>query len=174
MATASAPEQPRATVQAGEATAAARLLETHYVFTTGGLRFAVPLSGVHRLAAVDELTPVPLAPAHLAGIAQVQDEVVACLDLGRLAGREAAPGSGLAVVVEFADLRAGLLAAGVGRTLDIDPGRVVPPRWSLPERPSRMVRGWVELDDGGALVLDLPALLAGLAPRWELRRSGGG
>jgi purine-binding chemotaxis protein CheW len=107
-----------------------------------GTRVALPAGRVRALAPVPVLTRVPGASAFLAGLAETRGTALPVLDLGRLlAPASAATVPGRMVVAE-ADGPVGLLVAGIVG-LDADPG--------------------------GAAILDLPRLVAGLLPR----RAGG-
>ena len=143
------------------------MMERCYVFAAGGVRFAVPLAALRRVHRVEEVTRVPCAPEAVAGVALLLDEVVGCLDPGRLAGRPALPpGPCVAALVETPDLRFALLAAEVGSTEEMDPARLGPLPADLAERLRTVARGLAELAGGAAVALDLAALASAVAPRW--------
>jgi purine-binding chemotaxis protein CheW len=56
------------------------------VFTTGDATFAVDVAAVREVAIVEELTPVPLAPPHVLGAANLRSEVLPIVDAGELLG----------------------------------------------------------------------------------------
>ncbi|HBL31966.1 MAG TPA: hypothetical protein DD490_34520 [Acidobacteria bacterium] len=143
-------------------------LEPCYVLEVGGIRFALPLEALQRVHRIDEVTPVPRAPQHVTGVALVQNEVVACLDLGCLAGRGALPpGPCIAALVDGPGLRAALLAREVGAMTALDPLHLRPLPAELAQRLGAAARGHAVLEGGkaAAVVLDLAGLLAPL-PRW--------
>lgn len=140
--------------------------EPLYVFAAGGLRFAIALEALWRVQRIEEVTRMPRAPEHVAGVALLQNEVVACLDLGRLAGRgPLPPGPCIAAIVQGTDLRAALVSREVGTTEMLDPARLGPPSPALVGRFGPALRGQAALEGGSAAVLDVSALLASLIPR---------
>lgn len=142
-------------------------MEPCYVFTAGGVRFAVPLPALRRVHRVEEVTRVPCAPEAVAGVALLLDEVVGCVDPGLLAGGPPLPpGPCVAALVETPGLRLALLAPEVGTTAELDPARLGPLPAALEERLRPVARGLAELADGTAVALDLEALASALAPRW--------
>lgn len=151
-------------------------LEACYVLEAGGLRFAVPVDALLRVHRIEEITRVPRAPEHVAGVALLRNEVVACLDLGRLAGREGVPpGPCVAALVEAADLRAAIVSQEVGTMTVLEPAGSD----SLPEPFRRLgpgARGPASVEGETAVVLDVTALLSAFAPRWtasEAQAHGG-
>lgn len=151
-------------------------LEACYVLEAGGLRFAVPVDALLRVHRIEEITRVPRAPEHVAGVALLMNEVVACLDLGRLAGREGVPpGPCVVALVEGAELRAALVAREVGTMKVLEAAESA----FLPEPFRRLgpgARGPASVEGEPAVVLDVDALLSAFAPRWtaaEAQAHGG-
>ncbi|GJD62534.1 chemotaxis protein CheW [Methylobacterium frigidaeris] len=103
-----------------------------------GTRVALPAERVRALAPVPALTRVPGAPASLVGLADRRGTTLPVLDLARLLAPAASPVPPGRMVLAEAGETVGLLVA-----------RVV----------------GLAADPGGAAILDLPGLVAGLLPR---------
>ncbi|AWB20132.1 chemotaxis protein CheW [Methylobacterium currus] len=103
----------------------------------GGTRVALPAERVRALAPVPSLTRVPGAPASLAGLADRRGAALPVLDLARLL----APASDPVIPSR-------LLVAEAGEPVGLLVSRVV----------------GLAADPGGAAILDLPGLVAGLRP----------
>jgi chemotaxis signal transduction protein len=144
---------------------AAALLDVVF-FEIRGLRCALPIGVVRKVLPMPGVTPVPLAPAVVRGIAPVQGFIIPVLDLGvcfQPAGDEMAQGAGYRfpkdklLLVETAALDAGReavrVALAVGRvvnigTVDEQHSRLPPPRPSF-------LSATVLDTNGPALLLDI-------------------
>jgi purine-binding chemotaxis protein CheW len=135
------------------------------LFTLGDAVFAVEARHARRVAVLDELTPVPGAPAHLAGVVNLGGSIVPVVDLrpvlalrpGRVdAGARllvvAAPGCEAAVATD------GVL--GLASATEEASGGTAPSAAS-----ASLGRGFVTWQDGAALVLDVPRVLDALRIR---------
>lgn len=78
-----------------------------------GERIAVPLETVAAVVAAPACVPLPLAPAHVQGIAAWQGHLLPVADVARLLGLAAAGERGEALVLRREDHLAALLVAGV-------------------------------------------------------------
>jgi len=87
-------------------------LETlHVVFEVGGAGYVLPATVVRELESLGEVTPVPGAPPHVAGIVHIRGQVIALVDLRVRFGLPPA-GPSLdrrVIVVEHERRRVGLL-----------------------------------------------------------------
>lgn len=61
------------------------------VFTIGGELFALDVAAVREVVTVDEVTPVPLAPPHVLGVANLRGTVLAVVDPRAVLGLESRP-----------------------------------------------------------------------------------
>ena len=133
------------------------------VVMLGGRRAAVPAVEVNAVIELAEVTPVPRAAAHVAGLAALRSRPLTLIDcaLALGAGREPTdPRTCRAVVVEHEGHLYGLLveaaddivaARSEAGPLGADPG----PGWS------RVATGRVETEAGALPFLDIAALIAG-------------
>lgn len=94
------------------------------VFTHGDARFAIELRWVREVFTLGYVTPVPRAPAAVAGVVNYRGSIVPVLDLDALLGWRGAGAGGPAalppaqagqgaILVEFEDLRAALRLSSV-------------------------------------------------------------
>jgi len=84
----------------------------------GDLRLGVPLEAVHKVVAAPLLTPLPDAPARVAGLANLHGAPLVVLDISGSALPAGRPGlEARLMVVETARRRCGLLCDGVEGTL---------------------------------------------------------
>jgi purine-binding chemotaxis protein CheW len=127
-------------------------------------RLAVPVGLVRDVVARPALTPVPGAPAAVAGLWSLRGRIVTALDLRRRLELAPAPrDGGFAVVVELDGQLYGLLVDAVGGVAEPPAERLPPAALPLPPAWHGLVAaGWLA---DGALVLSLEprALLAPVA-----------
>ena len=130
--------------------------------TVAGQLLGLPISRVHDVFVVSEMTTVPLAPGEIAGLLNLRGRVVTAVSLRRRLGlgdnHEA--GRRMAVGLENQGEAYGLLVDEVGEVLKLDPDDMQP-------NPVHMDRGWVGLSQGVhqlrdqlLIVLDVDAVLA--------------
>lgn len=135
--------------------------------TIAGRQAGIPAERVNSVIELGEVTPVPRAPAHIAGLAALRSRPLTVIDcdaaLGASAPADAAPAR-RAVVVEQGGHLYGLLVSaaddivattGDPAPLGADPGA----GWSS------VASGRVETEQGALLLLDIAALIEGRAVR---------
>src|SRR5262245_22532170 len=85
------------------------------LFTVSGVRFAVDVRSAREVALFEELTPVPRAPRHLVGVANLRGTVVPIVDVGPLLGLPAlrAPRSVRTLVLRDGPLLAAMVVDAV-------------------------------------------------------------
>lgn len=141
------------------------MTELLLIVTMAGQRVAIPAADIESVVEIEGLTPVPRAPAHVAGLSALRSRVLtvidcfASLELGR---SDLAPGLHQAIVASVDGHPYALLVDGVEDVLE-HPGEVIPVRSQLEAGWPRVARGMVEADGGLLLLLDVGALLAGPA-----------
>ncbi len=133
------------------------------IVTIAGQRVLLRALDVQSVIEVEALTPVPRAPAHVAGLSALRSRVLTVIDCRRsleLALDEDAPAGSHAAVVEHDGHSYALLVDGVE---DVTEALSEP----LPVR-SKLVSGWerispgmVETAEGPLLLIDVPAMIAG-------------
>ncbi len=137
-----AEEQTRSTEHRGEA----------LVVRVGNARYAVPLMGLGGVMGLDSLTPLPGAPAFVAGLTQIQGRVVTIVDLGALLGEAPEPPKA-ALLIEVDSGSFGLGVSAYENVIPIPAKNLetVPP--GLSEAASRYVEGVVAARGVGVLKL---------------------
>ena len=133
------------------------------VVMLNGRRAALPAIEVNSVIELTEVTPVPCAAAHVAGLAALRSRPLTVIDCAAVLGVAAGPPDWRrqrAVVVEHQGHLYGLLVEAADdivaaldepRPLGADPG----PGWQ------RVALGRVETEAGALLLLDVAALVAG-------------
>lgn len=127
-----------------------------------GRRAAIPAEGVNSVIDLAEMTPVPRAPAHVAGLAALRSRPMTVIDCAASLGLPVPEGTQRrrTVVVEHDGHLYGLLVAdaddivatvGEPTPLGADPG----PGWRLAATAN------VETESGAMLLLDIAALIEG-------------
>ncbi|WP_262027434.1 chemotaxis protein CheW [Microvirga sp. Mcv34] len=130
--------------------------------TVAGQLLGLPISKVHDVFVVSEMTTVPLAPGEIAGLLNLRGRVVTAVSLRRRLGLgdSGVTERRMAVGLENHGEAYGLLVDEVGEVLKLDPDEMQP-------NPVHMDRGWVGLSQGVhqlhdklLIVLDVDAVLA--------------
>jgi purine-binding chemotaxis protein CheW len=145
----------------GTPKAASRQMEFVTV-TVAGQMLGLPISRVHDVFVVSEMTTVPLAPPEIAGLLNLRGRVVTAVSLRRRLGLADAGNTErrMAVGLENHGEAYGLLVDEVGEVLKLDPDEMQP-------NPVHMNRGWVGLSQGVhqlrdklLIILDVDAVLS--------------
>ncbi|WOK37058.1 chemotaxis protein CheW [Sphingomonas sp. C3-2] len=134
-----------------------------YLFAElAGQRIALAAGSVDSVVRVSRITPVPLAPSHVVGLAAIRSMVISVIDC-RLAlglpaadrGREA-----IAVVVAIDGHRYGLIVDRVDDVCAVH-AEPVPIRSPLGEGWARAAIAMLDHQDGSVLLIDAAGLVAG-------------
>jgi chemotaxis signal transduction protein len=129
------------------------------VFTLAGSRFAVEVGQTREVVVFDGLTPVPLAPRFLMGLANLRGAVMPIVDLGPLLGlpaREPARQT-LGLVLAHGPWVA---AAAIDAVLGLEPLAATSPLGGAPRRRwGRLAAGVAAGAAGEVTVLDAGAVL---------------
>jgi purine-binding chemotaxis protein CheW len=148
-------------ITSGATKAASRQMEFVTVMVAGQL-LGLPISRVHDVFVVSEMTTVPLAPGEIAGLLNLRGRVVTAVSLRRRLGLEDLQDAErrMAVGLENHGEAYGLLVDDVGEVLKLNLDEMQP-------NPVHMDRGWVGLSQGVhqlrdrlLIVLDVDAVLA--------------
>jgi purine-binding chemotaxis protein CheW len=124
-------------------------------FLVGKYLFGVDVSLVQEVVRLQQMTPVPLAPAEIAGLINLRGEVLTAIDLRARLGlpaREAdAPCANVIVTTDDGPLA--LLVDRLGDVVPVEDTAFEPPPETLDAETRRSIKGAYKLDD--ALLLDL-------------------
>ncbi len=130
------------------------------VVNLGGRRAALPATAVNSVIELAQVTPVPCAAPHVAGLAALRSRPLTVIDCSQVIGVPSCAGQRRAVVVEHQGHLYALLVDGADdivaardetEPLGADPG----PGWE------GVARGRIETVAGALLLLDVAALVAG-------------
>jgi purine-binding chemotaxis protein CheW len=126
------------------------------VFRLGNDEFGVPIDAVVEVAQVpSQVTRVPKTPKFLEGVVNLRGEVLPVVDQRRrfdMPKLEKSETRRL-VVVKTERHRAGLIVDGVSDVLRTDRANVAPPPHLTDEKTARLVRGVINLEKAGRMVL---------------------
>lgn len=126
--------------------------------TLAGYRFAVEVRYAREVVVFEEYTVVPLAPAHLLGVASVRGDIMPVVDIGPLLGlAPAVAGHPVrALVVEGDGIKVGLMIDEV-LGLELLDGRLPADREG---GGGGVIAGRLEREGGDVALLDVRALLS--------------
>ena len=127
-----------------------------------GVRIALPAEEVRSVIEVAALTPVPLAPPHIAGLTAVRSQAITVIESRAALGLppRSASAEQLAVVIMLNGLSYALLLDGVSdvKSCTTEP---VPVSGGYGEGWDHVALGMMELEDGPALLIDPFAFISG-------------
>lgn len=138
-------------------------MPTQYVtFRINDAHYGVEVMRVSETLGHHARTPVPLAPAGIAGLVNLRGQVVMTVDLRPRLGLEPlAPSTeSMMIVVEVEDGSISLLVDEVGEVLTLDDDQFETPPDTLPADVRDLITGAFKLDTGLLLTLDVDAALA--------------
>jgi purine-binding chemotaxis protein CheW len=138
------------------ASAAPARTTQYCTYRVGDHWFAVEARQVQEVLAGQELTPVPLAPAGVAGLLNIRGEIVTAVDLRARLGLPAPDGDTdcLAVVVRVEGEAVSLLVDAIGGIVDANTDGFEPAPPTMPAELRHLVIGAFTMPDVLLLVLD--------------------
>lgn len=134
-----------------------------------GENVALPMDIVSSVIELESVSPVPGAPAHVAGLTALRSQVITVIDCCRALGLESAAGDSsdysgaLALIVNVDDFQYALIADHVDEAADIEDEAAALPT-SLAAGWEAAASGMVETRLGPALLLDAKKLVSGYRP----------
>lgn len=132
-------------------------------FTLDDLFFGIEVRRVQEVIRAQPMTPVPLAPAVVAGLINLRGQIVTAIDLRRRLDLPARP-AGLApmnIVIRTEDGPVSLLVDEIGEVVEVADDAFEPPPETLTGQTRLLIPGAYKLD--GRLLLVLEADLAATA-----------
>lgn len=120
-----------------------------------GVRIGIPAEQVRSVIEVEAATPIPLAPAHIAGLTAVRSQAMTVIDSRASIGLPASADNTdrLAIVVEAAGLFYALLLDAV-HDVKLCASEATPVTGGYGGGWDRVAAGMAELDDGPILMVD--------------------
>ncbi len=135
-------------------------------FYADGERYAAEAALVQKITRNMEISPVPTAPAAVAGIANLKGKVITLLCLASLLKRRGASGydSNTANAVVFKpfageDDQMGLIIERPGDLIEIDDAAIVPPPLAQGEDAALYISGVAEVNGALYRILDIKSIL---------------
>ena len=127
----------------------------------GNQLVGLPIDRVRDVFQVPAITPVPLAPASVAGIANLRGRIVLLIDLATRLGLVANPpkGARMAVGIDWQGETYGLLVDTVGDVLHVPVAQATLAPATIAETWARHVRRIIKLDREVMIEIDLDGLL---------------
>ncbi len=137
-------------------------------FRIGSETFGVPISLVHEIVRVPQITAVPDAPPYIEGVINLRGKIISILDLRkRFAEKEIKPHKKNRILVaEVGGRMFGLIVDAASEVIKIPPQQVDPPPNVFQEGELNYVTGVGKLNGRLIILIDLGKILQG----GELRR----
>jgi purine-binding chemotaxis protein CheW len=144
--------------------------ELHIIgFQVGRETYGVPITSLHEIVRVPEITPVPDAPAHMEGVINLRGKIVSVIDLRkRLGQKDIAPSKrNRILVVEHDGRLCGLMVDSASEVLKIPAGDIQPSTAVFQESGQNCVTGLGRFRGRLIVLLDMARLLefSGVQPR---------
>lgn len=137
--------------------------ELHIVgFQVGRETYGVPISSLHEIVRVPEITAVPDAPDYLEGVINLRGKIVSVMDLRKRFGETQASlnKQNRILVVEHGGKLAGLIVDSASEVLKIPADAVEPPPAVFQEGGLNCVTGLGKVPGRLVVLLDMSKLLA--------------
>jgi purine-binding chemotaxis protein CheW len=137
--------------------------ELHIVgFQVGRETYGVPITSLHEIVRVPEITAVPDAPDYLEGVINLRGKIVSVMDLRKRFGEKDVPLTrhNRILVVEHAGRLAGLIVDSASEVLKIPADAVEPPPVVFQEGGLNCVTGLGKVGGRLVVLLDMNKLLA--------------
>ena len=137
--------------------------ELHIVgFRVGHETYGVPITSLHEIVRVPEITAVPDAPEYLEGVINLRGKIVSVMDLRKRFGEKQAVVNkhNRILVVEHAGRLAGLIVDSASEVLKIPADAVEPPPAMFQEGGLNCVTGLGKVPGRLVVLLDMSKLLA--------------
>jgi len=137
--------------------------ELHIVgFQVGRETYGVPITSLHEIVRVPEITAVPDAPDYLEGVINLRGKIVSVMDLRKRFGVKDAhiKKHNRILVVEHAGRLAGLIVDSASEVLKIPADAVEPPPAAFQDGGLNCVTGLGKVSGRLVVLLDMSKLLA--------------
>jgi len=137
-----------------------RIEDLHVVFRIGDGEYVLPASSVLELESFSGATPVPGAPAYVAGLVQIRGRVIPVVDLRKRFGMPVSERAleQRVIVIEQDGRRVGLLVDTAREVVKLLPDSFRPPPELVVEQASGFVKAVAQLGQRLVMLLD-PAWL---------------
>ncbi|MCP3099617.1 chemotaxis protein CheW [Myxococcus sp. K15C18031901] len=133
----------------------------HVVFKVDGAEYVLPASEVLQMESFTGATPVPGAPAHVAGLVQVRGRVIPVVDARTRFGLPPVERSldSRVVVGRLGERTVGLLVDSAREVLKLDPGQFKPPPPLVMEGAQGFVKAVAQVGPRLVMLIDFPRVI---------------
>ncbi|KFE62382.1 chemotaxis protein CheW [Hyalangium minutum] len=133
----------------------------HVVFKVAGAEYAIPASEVLQMESFTGATPVPGAPAHVAGLVQVRGRVVPVVDARARFGLPPVERTldSRVVVGQLGSRIVGLLVDSAREVLKLAPDQVQPPPQLVAEQAQGFVKAVARVGPRLVMLIDFPRVI---------------
>lgn len=137
--------------------------KTQFVnFLLGNEWYAVEISHVSHICRVFEITPLPCAPNHIAGIVNLRGNILSVTDLKKLFGLlpVALTKESRIVVLSVGGIETGIVVDKISNVIDVDLAKIDPPLETLEPEKAEFIIGECKLDSVFFAILNAEKILA--------------
>jgi purine-binding chemotaxis protein CheW len=148
--------------------------ELHIVgFQVGRETYGVPITSLHEIVRVPEITVVPDAPMYVEGVINLRGKIVSVIDLRKRFGEKAVSAGrrNRILVVEYGGRLSGLIVDSASEVLKIPAGDVEPASAVFQEGGLNCVTGLGKYNGRLIVLLDMEKLLA-YSGLWQRQQAG--
>jgi purine-binding chemotaxis protein CheW len=133
----------------------------HVVFKVGGAEYAIPASEVVQMESFIGATPVPGAPAHVAGLVQVRGRVVPVVDARVRFGLPSVERTldSRVVVGQLGPRTVGLIVDSAREVLKLGPEQLQPPPPLVAEQAKGFVKAVAQVGQRLVMLIDFPRVV---------------
>jgi len=133
----------------------------HILFELGSTTYGVPSRAVRQMEMIEQITPVPNAPAFVEGVVFSRGQVIPAIDLRVRFGFEKKPYDlrTRLVVVQAGERTVGLIVDTAREFMSIPPDTVQPPPDEISGLSGNYLEGIATLDDRLVLILNVEEVL---------------
>jgi purine-binding chemotaxis protein CheW len=133
----------------------------HVMFQVGGTDYVVPAGDVTQMESFTGATPVPGAPAHVAGLVQLRGEVLPVLDVRARFGLPPAERAADArvIVVALRGRRVALLVDRAREVIELGPDEFRPPPELVHAQAAGFVRSIARRNERVLMLVDLEKVI---------------
>lgn len=138
-------------------------VEVHIVgFKVGRETYGVPITSLHEIVRVPEITAVPDAPEYMEGVINLRGKIVSVIDLRKRFGEKQATSNrrNRILVVEHNGRLSGLIVDSASEVLKIPTTEIEPPPAAFPEGGLNCVTGLGKFNGRLIVLLDMNKLLS--------------
>jgi purine-binding chemotaxis protein CheW len=133
----------------------------HVVFKVAGAEYAIPASEVLQMESFESATPVPGAPAHVAGLVQVRGRVVPVVDARARFGLPPVERTidSRVVVGQLGTRTVGLLVDSAREVMKLTPEQLQPPPPMVVEQAQGFVKAVAQVGKRLVMLIDFPRVI---------------